>query len=210
MATAALDLGGLSCSPLFLFDDAAKLCTTDEFDVSEYVAVLDASSVTELSAGAGDVYCPADDTMMSSGNETKRMKVGDGCRIGFRTKSEVEILDDGFKWRKYGKKSVKNSPNPRYGYGCMRRTNRIRTACSTEGCGVKKRVERDREDPRFVITTYEGVHNHISPWTLCHDYAHLPLVPSASAPWGRPMAAISSSWALQPAQWSESFFQDDM
>ena len=37
----------------------------------------------------------------------------DGYRIGFRTKSEVEILDDGFKWRKYGKKSVKNSPNPR-------------------------------------------------------------------------------------------------
>jgi hypothetical protein len=25
----------------------------------------------------------------------------------------VEILDDGFKWRKYGKKAVKNSPNPR-------------------------------------------------------------------------------------------------
>lgn len=35
-------------------------------------------------------------------------------RIGFRTRSEVEILDDGFKWRKYGKKAVKNSPNPRY------------------------------------------------------------------------------------------------
>jgi hypothetical protein len=35
-------------------------------------------------------------------------------RIGFRTRSEVEILDDGFKWRKYGKKAVKSSPNPRY------------------------------------------------------------------------------------------------
>jgi hypothetical protein len=35
-------------------------------------------------------------------------------RIAFRTKSEIEILDDGYKWRKYGKKSVKNSPNPRY------------------------------------------------------------------------------------------------
>lgn len=34
-------------------------------------------------------------------------------RIAFRMKSEVEIIDDGFKWRKYGKKSVKNSPNPR-------------------------------------------------------------------------------------------------
>jgi len=41
------------------------------------------------------------------------MKKDAGHRIGFRTKSEVEILDDGFKWRKYGKKSVKNSPNLR-------------------------------------------------------------------------------------------------
>jgi hypothetical protein len=35
--------------------------------------------------------------------------------------------------------------------------------CSSEGCGVKKRVERDRDDPRYVITTYDGVHNHASP-----------------------------------------------
>ncbi|XP_011081640.1 probable WRKY transcription factor 50 isoform X2 [Sesamum indicum] len=33
-------------------------------------------------------------------------------KVAFITKSEVEILDDGFKWRKYGKKMVKNSPNP--------------------------------------------------------------------------------------------------
>ncbi|KAI7728258.1 hypothetical protein M8C21_019041 [Ambrosia artemisiifolia] len=35
-------------------------------------------------------------------------------KIAFKTKSQVEILDDGFKWRKYGKKMVKNNPNPRY------------------------------------------------------------------------------------------------
>lgn len=34
--------------------------------------------------------------------------------------------------------------------------------CSVEGCPVKKRVERDREDPKYVITTYEGVHTHES------------------------------------------------
>ncbi|XP_022131756.1 probable WRKY transcription factor 50 [Momordica charantia] len=72
-------------------------------------------------------------------------------RFAFKTKSEIEILDDGFKWRKYGKKMVKNSPNPRNYY-----------KCSIEGCPVKKRVERDREDPRYVITTYEGVHTHES------------------------------------------------
>jgi hypothetical protein len=28
---------------------------------------------------------------------------------------------------------------------------------------VKKRVERQLDEPRFVITTYEGVHNHLPP-----------------------------------------------
>lgn len=76
-------------------------------------------------------------------------------RIAFRTRSEIEILDDGYKWRKYGKKSVKNSPNPRNYY-----------RCSTEGCNVKKRVERDKDDPSYVVTTYEGMHNHVSPSTV--------------------------------------------
>ncbi|GLT75957.1 hypothetical protein SLA2020_476460 [Shorea laevis] len=70
-------------------------------------------------------------------------------RFAFRTRSEVDILEDGYKWRKYGKKKVKNSPNPRNYY-----------RCHVEGCPVKKRVERDKEDPSYVITTYEGVHSH--------------------------------------------------
>ena len=41
------------------------------------------------------------------------INMGLGHRVSFRTKSELEVMDDGFKWRKYGKKSVKNSPNPR-------------------------------------------------------------------------------------------------
>ena len=41
------------------------------------------------------------------------MATGTG-KIAFRTRSEEDVLDDGYKWRKYGKKSVKNSPNPRY------------------------------------------------------------------------------------------------
>jgi len=34
-------------------------------------------------------------------------------RYAIQTRSEIEIMEDGYKWRKYGQKAVKNSPNPR-------------------------------------------------------------------------------------------------
>lgn len=73
-------------------------------------------------------------------------------RFAFITKSEVDHLEDGYRWRKYGQKAVKNSPFPRSYYRCTNTT-----------CGVKKRVERSSEDPTLVVTTYEGQHTHVSP-----------------------------------------------
>ena len=47
-------------------------------------------------------------------NGVKQGNKGEGTqRIAFKTKSELDIMDDGYKWRKYGKKSVKSNPNPR-------------------------------------------------------------------------------------------------
>uniref|UniRef100_A0A0A0KFM3 WRKY domain-containing protein n=1 Tax=Cucumis sativus TaxID=3659 RepID=A0A0A0KFM3_CUCSA len=65
------------------------------------------------------------------------------------TKSEVDHLEDGYRWRKYGQKAVKNSPFPRSYY-----------RCTNSKCTVKKRVERSCEDSSVVITTYEGQHCH--------------------------------------------------
>ncbi|CAK9145677.1 unnamed protein product [Ilex paraguariensis] len=75
-------------------------------------------------------------------------------RFAFMTKSEVDHLDDGYRWRKYGQKAVKNSPFPRSYY-----------RCTSPGCGVKKRVERSSDDPSIVVTTYEGTHTHQCPVT---------------------------------------------
>ncbi|PKA63673.1 putative WRKY transcription factor 50 [Apostasia shenzhenica] len=82
----------------------------------------------------------------------KRKSVEEDFRVGFRTKSEIEKLDDGYKWRKYGKKALKSSPNPRNYY-----------RCANLECGVKKKVEREKSDPCYVITVYEGIHNHETP-----------------------------------------------
>ncbi|KAJ3704356.1 hypothetical protein LUZ61_008061 [Rhynchospora tenuis] len=76
-------------------------------------------------------------------------------RFAFMTKSEVDHLEDGYRWRKYGQKAVKNSPYPRSYY-----------RCTTQKCPVKKRVERSYQDPTVVITTYEGKHTHQTPATL--------------------------------------------
>ncbi|XP_031479954.1 probable WRKY transcription factor 56 isoform X1 [Nymphaea colorata] len=70
-------------------------------------------------------------------------------RFCFKTMSDIDILDDGYKWRKYGQKIVKNTQHPRSYY-----------RCTQDNCHVKKRVERLAEDPRMVITTYEGRHCH--------------------------------------------------
>ena len=34
-------------------------------------------------------------------------------RVVVQTVSEVDILDDGYRWRKYGQKVVRGNPNPR-------------------------------------------------------------------------------------------------
>ncbi|PWZ09871.1 putative WRKY transcription factor 50 [Zea mays] len=133
MSSSYFSRGGGSSSP-------ASSLSAAHFDISEFL-FDDAGGGGAISAGgAGSAAAP----------ERPRTD-----RIAFRTRSEVEVLDDGYKWRKYGKKSVKNSPNPRNYY-----------RCSTEGCNVKKRVERDRDDPGYVVTTYEGTHNHASPSTV--------------------------------------------
>ncbi|GFP93326.1 probable WRKY transcription factor 50 [Phtheirospermum japonicum] len=45
--------------------------------------------------------------------ELKKYNTQEDLRFAFRTKTDLEVMDDGYKWRKYGKKMVKNSPNPR-------------------------------------------------------------------------------------------------
>jgi hypothetical protein len=73
-------------------------------------------------------------------------------RVVVQTTSDVDILDDGYRWRKYGQKVVKGNPHPRSYY-----------KCTNLGCPVRKHVERASNDPKAVITTYEGKHNHDVP-----------------------------------------------
>ncbi|KAL3498908.1 hypothetical protein ACH5RR_041640 [Cinchona calisaya] len=93
---------------------------------------------------------------MREGDDLNKNKVKPGKtkryvppRIAFHTRSTEDILDDGYKWRKYGQKSVKNCAHPRRYYRCTHHT-----------CNVKKQIQRLSKDTRIVVTTYEGIHNH--------------------------------------------------
>ncbi|KAF8050927.1 hypothetical protein N665_1854s0010 [Sinapis alba] len=76
-------------------------------------------------------------------------KKGKKQKFAFQTRSQVDILDDGYRWRKYGQKAVKNNKFPRSYY-----------RCTYGGCNVKKQVQRLTADQEVVVTTYEGVHSH--------------------------------------------------
>ena len=47
--------------------------------------------------------------MSAAGSRTVREP-----RVVVQTTSDIDILDDGYRWRKYGQKVVKGNPNPRY------------------------------------------------------------------------------------------------
>ncbi|XP_040380143.1 probable WRKY transcription factor 26 [Oryza brachyantha] len=103
-------------------------------------------------------------------------------RLVVQTLSDIDILDDGFRWRKYGQKVVKGNPNPRSYY-----------KCTTVGCPVRKHVERASHDTRAVITTYEGKHNHDVPVGRGGGRA-----PAASLP-PAPASASSFPAAIRPS-----------
>ncbi|KAL3517995.1 hypothetical protein ACH5RR_020584 [Cinchona calisaya] len=99
-------------------------------------------------------------------------------RVVVQTTSDIDILDDGYRWRKYGQKVVKGNSNPRSYY-----------KCTYPGCPVRKQVERASQDLRSVITTYEGKHNHDVPAARG----------SGSNSLNRPVPGSNAPMALRPS-----------
>ncbi|XP_030450220.1 probable WRKY transcription factor 75 [Syzygium oleosum] len=102
-------------------------------------------SKAEFDAAHGSSACEGGEKMGKKKGEKKIRRP----RIAFQTRSQVDILDDGYRWRKYGQKAVKNNRFPRSYY-----------RCTHPGCNVKKQVQRLAKDEGVVVTTYEGTHTH--------------------------------------------------
>ncbi|XP_031122555.1 probable WRKY transcription factor 57 isoform X1 [Ipomoea triloba] len=149
------DLAGNSSNDRFSVLESATTAAATPSDATEPVAVQaeqtsssssDDAPEKSTASGGSTSRQPADTASKVKKKGQKRIRQP---RFAFMTKSEVDHLEDGYRWRKYGQKAVKNSPFPRSYY-----------RCTNTKCTVKKRVERSSEDPTIVITTYEGQHCH--------------------------------------------------
>ncbi|XP_018438637.1 probable WRKY transcription factor 10 [Raphanus sativus] len=103
------------------------------------------------------------DELDAEPSSPKRSKFGGATMIGatrscksqrviIQVETEENNPDDGFRWRKYGQKVVKGNPNARSYY-----------KCTYSACNVKKHVERGAEDVKFLLITYDGIHEHDPP-----------------------------------------------
>lgn len=57
-----------------------------------------------------------DEKVKSTGKKLEENKESRKQKFAFQTRSRVDILDDGYRWRKYGQKTVKDSTFPRFLY----------------------------------------------------------------------------------------------
>lgn len=84
------------------------------------------------------------------GKEVVVRQTGTGSHSGAeRITVQMTSLEDGYRWRKYGQKSVKGNVHPRSYY-----------KCTYPSCPCRKQVERSPDDPTVLLSTYEGLHCH--------------------------------------------------
>ncbi|KAL5220955.1 hypothetical protein ABZP36_025668 [Zizania latifolia] len=79
----------------------------------------------------------------------------------------TDTTEDGYIWRKYGKKDINGCKHPRLYYRC---------AFRDQGCGATRRVQQSQEEPpAFVIADY-GEHTCRDGAAACQELAMPPTV----------------------------------
>ncbi|CAN1152806.1 Probable WRKY transcription factor 57 [Linum perenne] len=119
--------------PPALFNSSAE-----ELEIGRASGLIASDSSSGLqgsSGGGGEAASVSNPSVSSSSSEDPEKSTGSGGkppeipskgagkkkgqkrirqpRFAFMTKSEIDHLEDGYRWRKYGQKAVKNSPFPR-------------------------------------------------------------------------------------------------
>ncbi|XP_071691850.1 probable WRKY transcription factor 33 [Rutidosis leptorrhynchoides] len=142
-----------SAHPTTSHDPEASETETHQLDHSRAIVVSESNEMKrEINNDIISSDAKRQKRESSNVNDSIPTKTNCEPRVVVQTTSVVDIVNDGYRWRKYGQKLVKGNPNPRSYY-----------RCSSAGCPAKKHVERASQDEKVVITTYEGRHDHDMP-----------------------------------------------
>ncbi|KAF2940509.1 hypothetical protein DAI22_03g277600 [Oryza sativa Japonica Group] len=99
--------------------------------------------------GQGDDEEPTPTPPPAPPPETAPSTVGGGGGDGV----QLVMPEDGYEWKKYGQKFIKNIQK-----------NRSYFRCRDQRCGAKKKVEWHPHDPGLNLrVVYDGAHHHGSP-----------------------------------------------
>ncbi|KAH7622294.1 putative WRKY transcription factor 33 [Nannochloris sp. 'desiccata'] len=125
-------------------------------DATQAAQVAQAAAAAQAAAQAGIFYpwaYPQSRNFLPPNMARSAQGSGPRPNNEFRVnRREHAANDDGYNWRKYGEKHVKNSNFPRSYY-----------KCSYPGCSVKKIVERNSEGGISQAILKGGEHNHPRP-----------------------------------------------
>ncbi|KAK8685425.1 hypothetical protein V6N13_041426 [Hibiscus sabdariffa] len=138
-------------SPFFVIQATSKLSEEDATNRLIYSGLRAEDTGNDLSVKTWNAQSHTQhQTRINSMLERGLPKIENKYSLKIKTFGNG-MADDGYKWRKYGQKWIKNSPNPRSYY-----------KCTNPRCSAKKLVERSKDDPDTLIITYEGFHLHFA------------------------------------------------
>ncbi|KAL5230607.1 hypothetical protein ABZP36_029383 [Zizania latifolia] len=93
---------------------AERSCGAGSSTVTTAAGSSSTATMTEATGGTTELLLQGSAARRGRSSGKKPGGSGRTPRLAFQTRSENDILDDGYRWRKYGQKAVKNSEFPRY------------------------------------------------------------------------------------------------
>ncbi|KAG6570573.1 putative WRKY transcription factor 57, partial [Cucurbita argyrosperma subsp. sororia] len=146
----------------FLYDYNNFLSTDIDISCSSSEAISPINDALKKSLGLGESVATGEHP--STPNSSTTCSSVEAAAGGSDSAKSGEVKVDG------GKKKEKREKGPRFAFLTKSEIDNLEDGsyykCTSQNCSVKKRVERSSEDPCFVVTTYEGKHNHYCPITL--------------------------------------------
>ncbi|GJT38598.1 probable WRKY transcription factor 51, partial [Tanacetum coccineum] len=92
--------------------DFATHNSTNQHNSIMHKSITNNGSTSKHSATNVSLKTFTDGSTSKSRDEMKTQMLHRGLKLALRMKTKLEVVYDGYKWRKYGKKKVKSSPYP--------------------------------------------------------------------------------------------------